>query len=244
MRTCLLLLIAAASIACADNAPLMPLPSDALLAKGGNGGGGGGTDSRAQWYFHRTLSDGVTATRLYGDGRALDGTSLADASTEPSAYDGEAQCGARGTIAWYSDPSRASGNAFFAPQGGSTALCQGVARTLRVDIGTVVEVKWTTTVPGIMQLAVGGSAVQDLMFGPNVVIPNCARLVYSAAVVSSGVRVTRLAGDEAGSPGEWTVESEGTHVAGCYNFTRGNQLSHTGPDYYLPFRARVVEVLR
>lgn len=188
----------------------------------------------------------VTPTRLYGDGRHLDGTPIGDPALDPSAYDGEAQCGVRATIAWYSNPTRASGDAFFAPQGGSSSLCQGLPRTLTADPGAVslVTMKWTTTVPALIQLAVGESRFVNIAFTPNVTIPNCAQLHLNDATTGSGVIATRTSGNTNGGPGTSTIESRGTHLAGCYNFTGGRRLTYTGPDYLLPFRVTVVEMPR
>jgi hypothetical protein len=227
-------------VACAAD-PVSPSPrfAEAPLSRAA------GTDSRAQWFFRRTLLDGVTPTRLYGDGRALDGSALADPATEASGYDGEAQCGVRATINWYSGTSSASGDAFFGPTGGTSALCQSVPRSITVETGTsILSTAWTTRIQQVMQLAVGAGRIQDNMWTPAEGIADCARLRYSVAELGSGVRVTRVSGSSSAVAGRWTVESQGTHLAGCYNFTKGTQLTHTGPDFYLPFSATIVEVLR
>ena len=203
-----------------------------------------GVDSRAQWFFHRLMSDGLTATRLYGDGRRLDGTAVIN-STDDSEYDGEAQCSVRATINWYKSSPPPSGDAFFGPTGGTTSLCQNTPRTVSVDTsGGVIAVAWTTTIQQVMNLAIGQSRIQDDMWTPAEGIPNCARLRYSIADLGSGVKVTRVSGNTSRVAGTWTVESQGTHVAGCYNFTKGSTLTHTGPDFYLPLSVTIVEVLR
>ncbi len=215
----------------------------AVLAKGG----GGGTDSRVQWYLARTLSDGITAAKLYGDGLNLDGTPVADPTTDPSAYDGEAQCSARGTINWYSNPSRASGNMFLAPGGGATPLCFDLDRLIMVDTGAVdlVAVHWTTTIPEVMQLAAGESVTEDFEYYPNNIIPNCARVIWRVST-GSGVVLKRLSGDANRNPGEWTIETRGTHVGTCLTWSPPPGKSHLvdGEAYYLPFSLRAVEVLR
>lgn len=200
-------------------------------------------DSRTDWYFARTLSDGITPTKLYGDGRNLDGTPVANTSTDSSGYAGQLWCGARGKIDWYSAPARATGNGFIAPGGGTTTYCQNLERKLTADTGGAngVSLRWTATIKQVMQLTTGGSRRQDMMFGPVAEFPNCAKVIFSDSTVGSGVKVTRLLGDSNHNPGEWMVESQGTHVAGCYNFVKGTKLGHTGPDYYLPFRLRIVE---
>ena len=202
-----------------------------------------GTDSRAQWYFSRTLSDGLTATRLYGDDRNLDGTTVATPGVSASGYDGEAQCAVRGTINWYHSSAAPSGDAFFGPAGGSTPLCQGTARAVTANLGSsiLVGLHSTLTVSQVMQLAAGESRVQTDGWVWNQT--GCARLRYDSAA-GSGVVVTRASGNTSRSAGSWTVESYGTHIAACYNFTSGNKLTHTGPDYYLPFSATLVEILR
>lgn len=227
-------------VACVSD-PLEPAPlaGDVSLARSS------GTDSRVQWFLQPTLLDGVTVTRMYGDGRALDGSQLADPAAEASGYDGEAQCGVRGSINWYSATQNASGDAFFGPTGGSSALCQNMPRSITVEIGTgVLMTAWTTTIHQLMQLAVGQGRSQDDMWTPAEGIANCARLRYSIADLGSGVRVTRVSGSTARVAGTWTVESRGSHLAGCYNFTKGTTLTHTGPDFYVPFSATLVEVLR
>jgi hypothetical protein len=203
------------------------------------------TDSRAQWFFNRMLWDGVTATKLYGDGRLLDGSPVVNDIADPSGYDGESRCAVQATINWYKSSPPASGDVFFAPQGGSSPLCQGIRRTLTVDSGAgVLAVAWPTTVHQIMQIATGQSRTQDEMWGPVDGIANCARLRYSVPDLGSGVTVTRVSGNTSRVAGTWTVESRGTHMAGCYNFTKGSALTHTGPDFYLPFSVTIVEVLR
>jgi hypothetical protein len=200
-------------------------------------------DSRSDWYFARTLSDGITLTKLYGDGRNLDGTPVANPAIDSSGYAGQQSCAARGRVEWYSAPTRATGNAFIAPGGGTTPYCQNLERKLTADTGavSVASLRWTATIKQVMQLAVGDSRLQNMMFGPVVEIPKCARIIFSDSTVGSGVRVTRLLGDSNHNSGEWMVESQGTHLAGCYNFVKGTNLGHTGPDYYLPFRLRIVE---
>jgi len=200
-------------------------------------------DSRIQLYLYRTLSDGATATKLYGDGRDLDGSALATPDVTPSAYDGEAQCATRGTIDWYAAPKTATGDAFFAPTGGTSPLCQGTARSITADLGagSPASLASTVTIQQVMDLAIGQARTQTAMWVWNQT--GCARLKYDVTS-GSGVRVIRLSGDSNRNAGTWSVESQGNHVAGCYNFGKGNALVHTGPDYYLPFSAQIVEVLR
>ena len=205
----------------------------------------GAIDSRTQWFFHRRLSDGTTATKLYGDGRWLDGTSVANPVTDSSGYDGEVQCSVRATINWYKSSPPPTGDAFFGPEGSSSPLCQNSARRLTADIGAVpLSVAWTTFVREIMQVAIGQSRTQDQGWGPVDAIANCGRLRYSLADLGSGVKVTRVSGNTSRIAGTWVVESQGTHTAGCYGDGKGNTLVHTGPDFYLPFRVTIVEVLR
>jgi hypothetical protein len=155
------------------------------------------------------------------------------------------QCGVRGTINWYNSSPPASGDAFFGPTGGTTALCQDDPRSISMDTGAgVIAAAWTTTIQQVMQLAIGQSRIQDHMWGPANGILNCARLRYSIADLGSGVKVTRVSGTTSRVAGTWIVESQGTHIAGCYNFTKGSTLTHTGPDFYLPLSVTIVEVLR
>ncbi len=203
-----------------------------------------GTDSRAQWFFNRVLADGITNARLYGDGRGLAGMPVANATTDASGYDGESQCGVEANISWYKSSPPATGDAFFAPQYQGLPLCQNTPRRLTADIGAgPFAVAWTTTVREVMQLAIGESRAQDVGWGPVDGIANCGRLRYSAADLGSGVTVTRISGSTSRVAGTWRVESRGTHIAGCYSVGH-NALTHTGPDFYLPFSVTIVEVLR
>jgi len=193
-------------------------------------------NSRAIWTWYGTLSDNVTPTLLRGDGLAVDGVTPAD----PPAYEG-GRCAVRATISWYGAPNRATGDAFFAPAGGTSDPLCPAGRTITVVIGGVThQLQWTTTVSEVMQVAVNETRTQDLMFGPTPTLP-CARIIYSLEV-GSQVRVTRTAGDTQGTAGEWTIESDGNHEAGCYVFAKGNKLSWNGSIYYLPFRASFAEV--
>ena len=239
-------LLAVAAACNADHATSASTALDraAVLAKGAPGSG---TDSRVRWYLARTLSDGITAAKLYGDGLNLDGTPVADPATDPSAYDGEAQCNVRGTVNWYGNPSKATGNLFLAPGGGATPLCFDRDRLIMVDTGAVdlVAVHWTTTVPQVMQLVAGGSIMEDFTYYPNNKIPNCARVIWRVST-GSGVVLKRLSGDTNRNPGEWTIETRGTHVGTCLTSSTAHGKPQTvdGESYYLPFSLRAVEVLR
>lgn len=224
-------------VACTAEEPTAPdsLPSEVAAAKPPKPGSGG-TDSRAIWEFHATLSDGATATRLVGDGLAANGVDPAD----PSVYEG-GRCAVRATISWYASNPPSGGEAFFAPAGGTQDADCPDGRTLAAVFDDGVHViKWTTTIQQLMQLALDESRLQDVMFGPTNTLP-CSRLIYSAEA-GSQVRVTRTAGNQTDTTGEWWLESAGNHEAGCYVFARGNKLTYSGTNYYLPFRVRMLEL--
>jgi len=195
-----------------------------------------GTDSRAVWYFYSTLSDNTTPTLLHGDGLAADGVTPAD----PSAFQG-GRCGVRATINWYDSSPPPSGDATFNPSdGGADPGCSAARRQVVVIAGVPRPVSWTGVAKQIMQLVVGESRLQNLNWGPTPLDLPCDRLIYTTEV-GSQVRVTRTLGDAGGVLGEWTLESAGNHLAGCYR-VKGGGITWTGTSYPLPFRVRIVEI--
>jgi hypothetical protein len=215
------------------NAPLSDVPGMSAAKAAG------GTDSRATWSFYSTLSDNVTPTLLHGDGLAADGITPAD----PSVFEG-GRCRVRATINWYNTSPPPSGDAAFNPSDGTAdPTCSTLRRQVVVIGGTSRQVSWTGVVKQIMQLSLGQSRLQNLNWGPATADLPCDRLIYTAEV-GSQVRVTRTLGDANGTSGEWIVESAGNHGAGCYLVSSkgGGSATWTGVSYYLPFRARIVEI--
>ena len=161
------------------------------------------------------------------------------------------QCGVRATISWYQTSPSPTGDAFFGPAGGTAGACGSTVRSLVAEIhpdgntpaGTIDQVlnsAWAFYTTQIMQLGLNASRTQNLLMGPTNNLP-CARIRYDAAT-GSQVIVTRTAGNATGTAGVWTLESTGTHRAACLQFANGNKLVATGASYYLPFRARIVEI--
>ena len=222
--------------ACTD-APTTTSPRDVptpLAAKGGNID----TDSRADWYWATTMSDGITPTAIRGDGRRIDGSPVV-AEADSSEYPGE-QCGVRGKIFWsYDGGTQGSGDAVFDPSFTTSTNPCG-KRTLRVDLGSgFIAFTPFTNARDAAQLAPGASSVQVMVFSNHEYRP-CERFIFEPDS-GSGVRLTRLHGDQFGNGnGEWTVESAGDHKAGCYNWSKGTY-QQTGGRISLPFRARFVE---
>ena len=202
-------------------------------------------DSHANWTFYSTLSDGVTATGIYGDGRGLDGGPSSVAGE--SAYPGET-CGVRGKL-FNSVTASNSGDAVFSPAFNQDHTACGDRRlTVRfADYANGAPITFNpfTNAQNIWYqnelLTIGGSFVENMGFGSGgATLPcgsNNTRLRYLPDY-GSGVRVTRLA--DQGAARVWEVESTGDHTAGCWATIKNkNTLVST---HYLPFRARIVEV--
>ena len=203
-------------------------------------------DSHANWTFYSTLSDGVTATGIYGDGRGLDGgpSSVAGEST----YPGET-CGVRGKL-FNSVTASNSGDAVFSPAFTTDpTACGDRSMTVRFPDyanGAPISFNPFTNAQNVWYQdelqTIGGSFVEDMGFsnggasfpcGSN----NGVRLGYRTSY-GSGVRVTRL--PDQGAARVWEVESTGNHLAGCWATVKGKDgLRST---HYLPFHARIVEV--
>ena len=198
---------------------------------------GSRTDSKAIWFWYSTMSDNSPAL-FYGDGLAADGATPA----EPSVYE-DSRCAVRATINWYGS-ANPTGNAFFGPTSQVADVGCPNRRYQRAVIAgaPAVAVNWPGYVNNIMQIPLGGTITEDVMWGPTNNLP-CARIRY-VVTAGSGVIVKRTAGNSTGLAGEWTVESTGSHLAQCWVFVRANTLAwdaaHT--TYLLPFRARIVEV--
>jgi hypothetical protein len=200
--------------------------------------GGAGTNSKAVWSWYSTMTDGSPAL-LAGDGLAVDGATPA----EPSGYE-DGLCGVRATIDWYGT-AKPSGDAFFGPT--SLAADVGCAnrRYQSAMIGgtSATLVNWPGYVNGIMQLGLNQQVTKDVLWGPTNNLP-CARIKFVSST-GSGVTVKRTAGNTSGLTGEWVIESTGSHLAQCWIFVRPNTLTWDGHTaYFLPFRARIVEILQ
>lgn len=219
------------------DAPLDPA-AEPQLAKSSNVD----TDSRAVWeiqdWLTITAPDGSVsqiATRIRGDGRAADGST---STTESSIYQGD-RCGVHAKIFWKDPDYSQSGDAVFDPDMNySTRNGCGAARAvmLHLENGTVVQSGPFTNARQVMQLAAGESRLQTMQWSSHG-LSNCERLIFSTADGNDAVRVTRTAD----SPGVWTVESTGSHRAGCYKHSRGSYV-YTGTSYTLPFSLKITEV--
>ncbi|HEX9166730.1 MAG TPA: hypothetical protein VF862_12530 [Gemmatimonadales bacterium] len=194
-------------------------------------------DSRANWTFYGTMSDGATATRLYGDGRGLDGA--ASAVSGESAYPGET-CGVRGKL-FNSTTASNSGDAVFDPDFTPDGSACG-RRLLRAEFtaGSPVTLTPFTNARQAWQMSPGETRVQQMGFGNGGPLPCGSKnvsLKYEPGF-GSGVSLTRL--PDQGAARVWRVESTGNHEAGCYKAT-GNTAVRVSA-HYLPFHAVIVEV--
>jgi hypothetical protein len=188
------------------------------------------TDSRAVWRLYTTLSDGVTPTKIYGDGLATHGAPSPDLNY--SEYQGDV-CQVHAKIFWVDPDFSQSGDAVFDPNFNNTRC--GVTRGVTVDLGTGAAVyEPFTNALRVEQLAVGESRVQNMPW--DLGAPGCDRLVFNA---ESGdqVLLTRLQA----APGIWRVESRASHRAGCYNWVRGVP-RYSGTSHVLPFRIEIREL--
>lgn len=242
------LTIAAVAAACSpDASPVLP-SLDAPLSANAAKGGGTDTDSRAVWelFGSYTAADGSTrSTGIRGDGRLADGSAIIDAASDlTGAYQND-RCGVTGKIFWYDPDYSRSGDATIDPDGSSSGLCNGTARSfaLYLDGQTATADGPFTNARQVMQLAANESRLQD-MWLTNTSISACERLSYESSTEhgENRIRVTRLEGDASGAPGVWTVESTGGHLARCYSWSKG-AYRYSGKSYVLPFRIRITEVL-
>lgn len=203
-------------------------PMEPAFAKGG---GSTDSDSRAIWTIHELLSDGVTESALHGDGRDANGVGTAG----ESAYRGDV-CGVKARIFYYDTSASQSGDAVFDPDGGSARSC--ARRYLHFALGETDYIDAPfTNVRDAMRLQVGESRLQMLRW-TNSSIPSCEQLVYEGA---NEVIVSRLAGDDQGSAGVWSVESQAPHEATCYQWSKGNFVA--SGSYTVPFRITISEIL-
>jgi hypothetical protein len=193
-------------------------------------------NSHANWTFYAMLSDGVTAARMFGDGRGLDG-GPSTVSGE-SSYRGET-CGIRGYLFTFG-----SGDAVFDPAFDPDGTpCGG--RVMRADLGSgVVSFTPFTNAFRVWSMAENSEKIERLGLALLDAATPCGRNSASVRLVftvenGSGVRIRRLANE--GGAGVWTVESIGNHLAVCEKTVKGKFVD-SGLDVYLPFRVRIVEV--
>jgi hypothetical protein len=185
-------------------------------------------DSRATWTFSATLSDAVTAARLYDDGLGT--------------YVG-GSCGVNAKIFNTTSFSN-SGDAVFDPDMDRDNTGCG-PRALRAEFiaGSPVTLTPHTNARQVWQMLPGairtGVIMQFAGGGAQVPCGTDARLRYDPAQTeTSGVRITRL--PDQGVARAWEVETEGAHMVGCYRFSKGSYVYQSA--HYLPFRAVIVEV--
>ena len=182
-------------------------------------------DSRATWTFHATLSDGVTAARLYDDGLGT--------------YVG-GSCGVNAKIFNTTSFSN-SGDAVFDPDMDRDNTGCG-PRALRAEFiaGSPVTLTPHTNARQVWQMPSGAIRTGVIMgFSAPGATPcgTDARLRYDPAQ-TGGVRITRL--PDQGLARAWEVETEGAHMVGCYKFSKGSYVYQSA--HYLPFRVVIVEV--
>ena len=210
------------------------------FAKGGNAD----LDSHANWTFYRTLSN-ATPTRLYGDGRGLDGAASTMAGA--AAYPGET-CGVRGKLFNTTSFSN-SGDAVFDPAFDPNNTACG-NRRLTVSFadwagGSEISITAFTNALNVWHDAalatVGGSKVQRMGFNVSGATMPCGSnspVLRYLPEYGSGVQVTRLANQ--GAARAWEVQSTGAHTAGCWETVKGKRVLVS--THYLPFHAMIVEV--
>jgi hypothetical protein len=165
-------------------------------------------EPNAAFTVYLTMSDGITPTHVFGDGRLANGAPAPDSSI----YQG-GLCGVKALIF-----VSASGDAVLDPAGASGPC--GARRSLSFDFGSgVVSYAPFVNVHAVVQLQLGESRPDDIRF-TNMGAPGCDALRYSGpSDGTSSMRVTRTANPL--DPNVWTMESEPPHIAGCYAFSKG-----------------------
>jgi hypothetical protein len=182
-------------------------------------------DSRATWTFQATLSDAVTAARLYDDGQGT--------------YVG-GSCGVAAKIFNTATASN-SGDAVLDPDMDPAMGCG--PRSLRAEFvaGSPVTFPARTNAHQVWQMAPGAVRHGVTMAMTQAGGP-CAKgviLRYDPAQPGTdGVRITRL--PDQGLARAWEVETEGAHMVGCYKWSKGSYVYVSA--HYLPFRVVIVEV--
>ena len=205
---------------------------EAMAAKGGQAD----LNSRTNWTFYSTLSDGVTTAVMVGDGRGLDG----GPSPTPgeSSYPGEI-CGVRGYL--FKD---GSGDAVFDPAFDPDFSPCG-NRVMLGNLGAgVVPLTPFMNARQVWQMAESTQKVEDMLLSLLNAVTPCGTSnsnTHLAVTVAngSGVVIARL--PTVDGAGVWTVETTGNHLAACMKWSKGRWVD-SGLDVYLPFSARFVEI--
>jgi hypothetical protein len=173
------------------------------------------------------------AAGIIGDGRLADGASAGAGDSE---YQGHF-CGVSGGI---TNDVREPGDLFYDADSGPTSYC-GFPRYFVFNLdGVPTRSAPLSRVFGIWSLGVGQSANKGQAFG--VQLPNCALLAFNSEYGVDDLKVTRI--DSGIGPRQWTIQSQGAHMAACANLAKKGPVSYipTGKKYYLPFAITVTEV--
>lgn len=229
------LLATALAVGCEDSRMPTAVHSEGATF-GKTSSGSTDTDPRARWEFYSTLTDvDATQSRLYGDGRDVNGGT----TTGASVYQGD-MCGVHAKIF----VGNGGGDGVIDPDKNyKTGACTGGARYLNYNLGngTVIQAGSFTNARGVYHLSTKGAFNEQDMWHSYTNIPNCESLRFEKAL-GSGVRATRLSENTAA--GQWRVETIGDHIGRCYNYVKGKYVHRDGvdPQFTMPYHAVVTEV--
>jgi hypothetical protein len=233
----IILVAAGAAFGCDASAPLGP---DGPLFNngkgGGKGGGGGSTTSdviqvRLDWDDHLVVDVGGAATPagVRGDGRDATG------AVGSSAY----QDGLCGVSAIVRTGSRSGGELAFDAYSADGCDDLRVHHFYMDGAGSAPHTAATKTIaPGLWWMQV--HETNEHSEGFHVGLPQCSRVMYSAALGTDDPRRTRLA--DVDGARQWRIESQGSHRAVCVYTARGKeQVGQVSAP--MPFAFTVTEVL-
>ena len=169
---------------------------------------------------------------IKGDGRLKDGSLSTAGGSE---YQGDF-CGVTGLI--FNQP-RENGNLQIDGGDGTNQSCGGPRFYVFNLNGQLVNSAPMHRVFDIWSLGVGQTVSTGQGFGVD--LTGCSLLMFNSQYGGDNLKVTRT--DNGTGPRQWTVESQGNHLAACIvPSKRGGTYVATGVMYNLPFSMVVTEV--